>query len=173
MSFSWGVFPKKCNVSSISADQSCKPIGTSQADLCYHLPCPNGGEETLTFSCRACHQVKKALAYLLQSSVFTQWIILNAGWVKNHRAISSPVIVTRGEGLKERMWVIPTYFFEDVCDCYPVTGMEFVFGVGAWSLLNMLIIHIKREPTLWLSASTTDSLIAWIQELYSWAMFSK
>lgn len=43
-------FPKKTlNLSSISVDQSCKPIGTFQTDLCYHLPPPTGCEETDIF----------------------------------------------------------------------------------------------------------------------------
>lgn len=93
----WGCFSKKSNLSPISVHQSCKSTGTSQVDLYYHLPHPTSHEETLTFSCVACHQAKKPSAYLPKSSVFTPWIILNAGWVKNHRARSSPpVIVSRG-----------------------------------------------------------------------------
>lgn len=147
MHFSWGIFPKNYNLSSISAGQSCKPIGTSQAELCYHLPRPTGYEEALTFSCRACHQVKRPLAYLLKASVFTQWIILNAGCVKNRRARSCPpVIISRGEDLRNWCGSFPHIFFLRHMWLLPChrDGVCFLRG-RPWSLLNMLIIHIKRQ----------------------------
>lgn len=100
-------------------------------------------EQTSTFSCSARHQETFILPF--KSSMFTQWIILNAGWGKNHRARSPPPVITsRGEGLRNGVGRSHTFFWRCMWLLPCHRDRVCFLRRRSWSLLDMLFIRVKR-----------------------------
>lgn len=71
------------------------------------------------------------------------------------------------------MWVFPHIFLKT----YVIAILSQRWGLFSEGDVMKPVKHVyysyKEASTLWLLASTTDCTIAWIQELYNWAMFSE
>lgn len=129
-------------MSSIPPDQSCEPAGNLQSNLCYL--CQTTWVNFYIFM-QCIPPSKETFILPFKSSMFTQWIILNAGWGKNHRARSPPpVIASRGKGLRNGAGRSHTFFWRCMwlLPCHR-DGVCFLRG-RSWSLLDMLFIRIKR-----------------------------
>lgn len=144
--FSWGDFKKNPGLFSTSVDWSCEPIGTSQAELSYHLPWAKHLWGNLDIFRHVMLPNIETFSLPSKSSVFSQQIILNAGWVKNHRAGSSPpVTISREESLRNECGSSHTFFWRHMWLLSCHGGGVCSLRVMSWSLLNMFIIHTKRH----------------------------
>lgn len=108
---------------------------------------------------------KKPLAYLVKSSIFTQWIILNTGWLKNSSQIIS-LYHKQWRRLKEWIQSFPHILLK----MYMVASHRdeiFFPRQKPWSLLSMLTIHVKK----FLSCDyqfQPQTTLTWIRKIYTW-----
>lgn len=92
---------------------------------------------------------KKTFILPFKSSVFAQWIILNAGWGKNHRARPPPPVITRrGEGLRNGVGRSHTFFWRCIwlLPCHRVWSL-FSLGEVMKPFKHIVYLCNKWHPT--------------------------